>query len=194
MSQRPILLVTLSLLLLGVACGSSSDGDSTLRTGTDPTGTATPTPLPSLTVTASTPGGSATAGTGSATAQPIISTSGHSSETQTTAPASPSSPAMLTESSSGTTVRIRAGQSIEVSLPGGANGGYTQPASSSDSIARRTSARGGYPTNQPAQATFLGVKPGTADLAASTDFACLHSTPQCLPPQRQWLVHLVVTA
>lgn len=86
------------------------------------------------------------------------------------------------------------GQSIDVSLPGGADGGYTRPATSSSDVVRRISASGGYPTDQPAQATFSGVRPGAADLTSETDYTCLHSTPRCLPPQRQWLVHVVVSA
>ena len=75
----------------------------------------------------------------------------------------------------------RAGEIIQVSLPGGANGGYTQPETSSADTVRRTSASGGYPTDQPAQATFVGGNPGTADLTSTTDFTCLHTTPRCLP-------------
>ncbi|MCU1595769.1 MAG: hypothetical protein JWO12_3161 [Frankiales bacterium] len=89
---------------------------------------------------------------------------------------------------------MRVGQKLEVTLPGGANGGYDQPASSSSDVVRRTSASGGYPSDHPAQASFLGVKPGTADLTSETDYTCLHSNPPCLPPQRQWLVHVVVSS
>lgn len=99
----------------------------------------------------------------------------------------------MTEASSGTTVRLRTGQSVRVSLPGGANGGYHQPGSSDGTVARRTAASGGYPTDQPAQATFFAVHVGTADLSSTTDFTCLHTNPRCLPPQRQWVVHLVVS-
>ena len=91
-------------------------------------------------------------------------------------------------------MQISVGQSLDVKLPGGANGGYDQPAISSSEVVRRTSASGGYPTDQPVQATFSGVSPGRVDLTAATDYACLHSSPRCLPPQRQWLVHVVVTA
>lgn len=90
-------------------------------------------------------------------------------------------------------LRLHRGDTVEVSLPGGAQGGYVRPTSSTDSL-NRSSASGGYPSDQPARATFVAVKAGSADLSAQTDYTCLHSNPRCLPPQRQWIVHVIVTA
>jgi hypothetical protein len=63
---------------------------------------------------------------------------------------------------------------------------------SSSQILQRVSASGGYPSSQPARATFLARAPGPADLTSQTDFTCLHSTPACLPAQRIWTLHVVV--
>jgi hypothetical protein len=90
-------------------------------------------------------------------------------------------------------VHLRAGQTADVSLPGGMNGGFHQPTSTSD-VMRRTDARGGYPTDLPAQARFTATHPGTADLASISDFTCLHRTPACAPAQQEWIVHIVVIA
>ncbi len=200
MRSSPTVVVTLLLLAAGVACGSSPPSTSVLTSGSSPSSapaespggvvTATPTTSPAATVTRATPA----ATTGIASAAPRVTglasplRSSLPTAPPTTAPTRSSSPTVLTESSSGNTVQIKIGRSIYVTLPGGANGGYDQPATSSTSVARRTSASGGYPTNQPAQATFTGAKPGTADLTSQTDYTCLNSNPRCLPPQKQWLV------
>jgi hypothetical protein len=42
------------------------------------------------------------------------------------------------------------------------------------------------------QARFLATRAGTADLTSTTDFTCLHTTPACMLPQREWTVHVVV--
>jgi hypothetical protein len=63
---------------------------------------------------------------------------------------------------------------------------------SSSRILQRVSVGGGYPSSQPAQASFQARAPGSADLTSQTDFACLHSTPACLPAQRTWTLHVVV--
>ena len=106
-------------------------------------------------------------------------------------PQHPTRPRTLTESDSGTTIHLRPGQSVNVRLHGGQNNGYHQPTSSS-SVMRRVSASGGYPSDQPARAEFTAAGPGSADLSSYTDFTCLHTTPRCLPPQQQWVVHVIV--
>jgi hypothetical protein len=96
-------------------------------------------------------------------------------------------PTGLREENSGQTVHVRVGQAVDVRLPDG----YRPPTSTGD-VMRRTDARGGYPTGLPAQARFLATRPGTADLTSITDFTCLHTTPACLLPQREWTVHVIV--
>ena len=76
-------------------------------------------------------------------------------------------------------------------LGGGSGGSYDLPQSTT-AVMRRTNASGGYPTDQPARATFVATARGTADLIASTDYACLHATPPCEIAQREWMVHVVV--
>ncbi|MGN6473712.1 MAG: hypothetical protein ACTHK4_08715 [Mycobacteriales bacterium] len=103
----------------------------------------------------------------------------------------PANPAHLTESDSGQTIHVVVGQQVQVELGGGSGGSYDQPQSSA-AVMRRTSASGGYPTDQPTGAVFLATATGAADLTASTDYACLHTTPRCEIAQREWIVHVVV--
>ena len=56
----------------------------------------------------------------------------------------------------------------------------------------RVSASGGYPGQQPAQAAFVAVQPGSATLTA-LDTACLHAQPACEPAQQVWRVTVIVT-
>lgn len=95
---------------------------------------------------------------------------------------------------SGKTIHVDRGAHIVVRLPGGASGGFHRPQSSSDDQVRRTAARGGYPSQHRAVAHFIAAGPGRATLTASDDYTCLHTTPRCLPPQRQWVVHVKVRA
>ena len=133
--------------------------------------------------------GTGTATAGSATASPVRVTVPPSPASPTPVP--PADPAHLTEGDSGQTIHVRVGEQVNVELPGGSGGGYHQPASSSD-VMNRTAASGGYPTDQPARASFVATRAGTADLTSYDDFACLHTSPRCLPPQREWIVHVVV--
>jgi hypothetical protein len=94
---------------------------------------------------------------------------------------------------SGKTIHVSPGDHIVVRLPGGASGGFHRPRSSSPAKVRRTTAHGGYPSKHRAVARFVAVEPGMAELSATDDYTCLHATPPCLPPQRQWRVHLEVT-
>ena len=97
----------------------------------------------------------------------------------------------LRESDSGSSIKVAVGDTIHVVLPGGAAGGYHQP-ESSDSSLERTKASGGYPDGADAVAVFVARSSGAADLTSITDYVCLHADPRCLPPQRQWVVHVVV--
>jgi hypothetical protein len=153
-SSPPIAIVALSLLLAGVACGGSSTSTSVLRASPPAptwTGLATPshTRMRTPGATATPPTIAATSGVAGTVSPPTVLVSPRRITSPTSAPTGWSSPMVLTEPSSGRTVQIRIGQSIDVTLPGGANGGYEPPASSSSSsdIVRRTTH---LPAQQPA--------------------------------------------
>lgn len=95
-------------------------------------------------------------------------------------------------SDSGRTLHVERGDFVRVRLPGGASGGFHKPRTSDRDILRRRWADGGYPSDDPARAEFRARQTGTADLTAYDDYTCLHTEPRCLPPQRQWIVHVVV--
>jgi hypothetical protein len=131
------------------------------------------------------PTAGAIAGTASASPGRLVTPSPEPTSHTTPPPANPSH---LTDSDSGKTIHIAVGQQVNVEL---SDGSYDQPQSSS-AVMRRTSASGGYPTAQPARATFVATASGTADLSAATDYACLHTNPRCEIAQREWIVHVVV--
>ncbi len=148
----------LCLLLLSTACGA----------GEPATVVDQPDPVPSASVTAApstTPGPSASEGPSAAPADGILS-----------------------EASTGETVRMRVGNSVQVDLPAD----YVAPRSNGTAL-RRESATGGYPTGEPVRAQFRASSAGTVELAAGTDYACLHTEPRCMLPQRSWTVSVVVT-
>ena len=96
------------------------------------------------------------------------------------------------EDDSGRTIHVSRGDVIRVRLPGGSAGGYHKPRTSDRDVVRRTSASGGYPSDDDARARFVARRKGSADLTSYTDYRCLHTEPRCLPPQRQWVVHVIV--
>jgi hypothetical protein len=98
----------------------------------------------------------------------------------------------LHESDSGSTLHVERGDIVKVRLPGGTSGGYHRPRTSDRDVLRRRWAEGGYPSDSDARAAFLARHNGTADLTSYDDYACLHTEPRCLPPQREWIVHVVV--
>jgi hypothetical protein len=69
---------------------------------------------------------------------------------------------------------------------------YDPPESSADRVVVRRSSSGGYPSDQPVDATFAAVAKGNADVTATTDAACFHTEPRCMMPQREWRVTVVV--
>src|SRR5436190_23315548 len=73
---------------------------------------------------------------------------------------------------SGRTIHIEPGDVIKVRLPGGAYGGYHRPRTDDRDVVRRTSASGGYPSDDPARARFVGRHGGAADLTAGDDYTC----------------------
>ena len=94
----------------------------------------------------------------------------------------------LVESDSGATIQLKVGQLVKVSLPSE----YDTPNAQGDVLAR-VSSTGGYPTGKPLEATFRADKVGRTDITSTTDYACLHTQPMCMIPQREWIVHVVVT-
>jgi hypothetical protein len=89
------------------------------------------------------------------------------------------------------TVTLRVGQRLHVVLA--ANWTPPQAHTASDSVTAglqplRTDSAQGYPAAVVGAARFTAVRTGTAVISASTDFACLHTTPRCLPPQQSFTV------
>lgn len=104
------------------------------------------------------------------------------------APASGRRIAVVTDSDSGRTIRLRAGDRLQVRLN---QDSYDPPTSSSAALERRSST-GGYPSADPVEALFEARSPGSADVSSSSDYACFHTSPRCLRPTRLWTVHVVV--
>ena len=93
---------------------------------------------------------------------------------------------------SGRTIHLERGDVVKVRLPNSSGGGYHRPRTSDSAVMQRTNAAGGYPSDDVSRARFVAIGKGTADLTASTDYACLHSQPQCEIAQQIWTVHIVV--
>jgi hypothetical protein len=135
-------------------------------------------------------GQSPPAGSGTAPA----ADTGHPAVPPDTIPTSPTTlvgPRQLTVADNGATVRLARGQSVTTNLVAQGMFSWHVPAATGSAV-RQMNNSGGYPTSQPAQATFLAVNPGTATLTAMNDTACLHAHPPCLPPQQQWQVTVLV--
>jgi hypothetical protein len=126
--------------------------------------------------------GSATAGVGHPVAPPATSPS-----------PSPTlvGPSRLTVADNGTTVRLVRGRSLTVELAAQGMFSWHVPITTGTAL-RLVNGSGGYPTEQPARATFVATEPGTAVLTATDDTACLQADPECLPLQQQWHVSVVV--
>lgn len=134
-----------------------------------------------------TPGGSATAGGGTATLVPVASSPRPTGPT-TAGPVIPTGP--VTRADDGETFRLTVGQQITVVLTASPMA-WVQPTAQGSALTR-VSASGGYPGTTPAQAVFRAVAPGTAQLTSVTDMQCLHATPPCSVPQEVWTVWVVV--
>ncbi|MDQ2789304.1 MAG: hypothetical protein M3Y73_06200 [Actinomycetota bacterium] len=69
------------------------------------------------------------------------------------------------------------------------NGGnYDQPHTDSPRVLHEDNHSGGYPATSAAVADFTVIGLGTAQITSQTDYACLHTNPRCLPPQRKFIV------
>jgi hypothetical protein len=99
---------------------------------------------------------------------------------------------VVTEADSGSSVHLRQGQYLEVRLaPDG--GSWDPPVSHNDAVLHRVSSSGGYPDSTTAVASFVARATGRTDVTSTTDFACLHTQPRCLPPQRGFDLIVVVS-
>ncbi|GAA5005603.1 hypothetical protein GCM10023317_40240 [Actinopolymorpha pittospori] len=129
--------------------------------------------------------GTATAGT--ATATPVRVTS----VPTPSAPPRLTGPATLTATDVNATVRLHRGQSAHVILAGTGGFAWHVPAATG-TVVRRSDAGGGYPTQEPARATFTAIRIGRAVISATDDIGCLHTRPACLPPTRLWQATIIV--
>src|SRR4051794_28737535 len=201
------LLPGLAAVVLVTACGASSTGSlaqpspaQTLpdnRVSPAPTAatpvpsTKPPAPLPTRSERAPSPSPigvvSATAGTGST--GPGRVTSPAASPSPRPSPSAVAGTVTVTDDDAGTTVHLTAGQRLRVRLT---KSTYDPPESSADRVVVRRSSSGGYPSDQPVDATFEGVAKGSADVTAMSDAACFHTEPRCMMAQREWRVTVVV--
>ena len=100
-------------------------------------------------------------------------------------------PGRLTVAEDGTTVRLSRGESVTADLAAQGMFSWHVPVVAGTAV-RQVTNSGGYPTDQPALATFVATEPGTAVLTSTDDTACRHAHPACLPPQQQWRVTIIV--
>jgi len=88
-----------------------------------------------------------------------------------------------------TTVSLRVGDTLVVSLP--AN--YDPPTVKPAGVLGSANVTGGYPTEQPLVARYQAIAAGSADVTTVTDGACIHYPTPCPSPQWPWTVHVTVT-
>jgi hypothetical protein len=112
--------------------------------------------------------------------------------TTTSAPSSTDRGAdvVVGEEDAGTRVLLRPGQRLSVAL-----GADFRPVEvSAAGVLDPGATSGGYPTGQPLTAVLTAVAPGEVSLSSSTDAACLHESPPCAVPQREWTLSVTVAA
>jgi hypothetical protein len=97
----------------------------------------------------------------------------------------------LTAADSGRTITVVAGTVVNIDLAPD-TGSYDPPSVDHPAVLQETAHHGGYPATSDAVATFAAIADGSATITSLTDLACLHTTPRCLPPQREFRVTLVV--
>lgn len=176
-------------LLLAAACSAPS-ATQTLNGPPSPTPTrpSAQTSTPRATHT-SDPSPIATTGSATATAVTASPTVTHR-PTASPTPQPPPGTTVLTDADSGRTIAVAHGARIEVRL---SQDSYDPPAASDPGVLQRRSSTGGYPSSDPVDAVFAALHAGQADLSASSDYACFHTSPQCYRPSRLWSVHVVVS-
>ena len=133
--------------------------------------------------------GSGTATSGTASSGPGRRSSPPASPSPRPTPSPVAGTVTVTENDSGATVRLTRGQHLRVRV---SNGTWDPPVSYADGVVVRRSSAGGYPSDQPVDATFDAVGSGSADVTAQSDAACFHTEPRCMMASRQWQVHVVV--
>ena len=163
--MRRILLVVLCLL-----CGCAASTNA----GGPPSTTATPSVIASV---------------GTASASPAATVTPFPTKSVTPSPTPTyTGSRTLVESDSGATIRLKVGEIVTVSLPS-----EYDPPNAQGSVMTRLSSTGGYPTGKPLEATFRADNAGRTDITSTTDYACLHAQPMCMIPQREWIVHVIVS-
>lgn len=178
---------------VAVTAGDTPTPDPAVSTSAGPATT----PAASPTRSSSTPSpfvaGGATAATGYASTGPgkLVTPTPEPSPKPTPTPTARSGEVVVTNDNNGQTITLTVGERLHVKLKPDA-GNYDPPTSSNSAVLGRESNTGGYPGDQPVDARFLARSAGTSDVTTQTDMACLHSNPRCLPPQRSWMVHVVV--
>jgi hypothetical protein len=145
-------------------------------------------------LSASASAGSGSASAGSATSGPAITVAESSGPLTSSRPPESTSTAggvHLTADDSGRTITINVGAVVTVELaPYG--GSYDPPTVDNISVLRELDHHGGYPSATTAAADFHASSQGIAHITSQTDVPCLHATPRCLPPQRQFSVTIRV--
>lgn len=169
----------LAVVLVGCASAVTSAGQ---RSSDDPSVDGVVT-VPVVTVSAA---GSGSAGPGGTATGSDPETRASSSTLSIT-----SSIVHLTEADSGRLIQVRVGTRIELVLaPSG--GSFQPPTADAPTVLHEDAHFGGYPTSTAATTEFTASAPGTARISSITDLACLHSTPACMLPQREFVVAVTV--
>lgn len=182
----------LAVLALVAVAGCGRGGDDLLASDGSPSPTPTAVTTPPVTPTAE-PSVEASTATAAPPPKPRPSeTRAAESLPPTPSPTPPhGDPLVLTNDDSGRTITVAVGTVIRVRLQPEL-GNYTPPTSGRPSVVRRESSRGGYPSDQPVDASFTAISTGGSELTTTTDAQCLHQQPRCMIPQKQWVVYIVV--
>ena len=98
------------------------------------------------------------------------------------------SPSVLHQDPFGAVVELKVGETVLFEP-----GQDWVPLTINGSVLRIVTQSGGYPSDQPLNATILAVSPGTASIDDYTDAACFHTSPPCLSPQGSLHFSVVVT-
>jgi hypothetical protein len=96
----------------------------------------------------------------------------------------------VTTADNQSTVRLRAGDTLVVSLPSA----YVPPALSASGVLVQRDVAGGYPTGQPLLARYLATAVGQTDVTTRTDDPCNHLPTPCPSPSVRWTIHITVIA
>jgi hypothetical protein len=165
----------------GTSYVGSPPASTSVSTGTDSAGSAGAAGATAL-------ARSGTARPGSNAVAPPLSTVPRSSPSASVASALTIN---LTAADSGRTITVATGSVVNIDLAPD-TGSYDPPSVDHPAVLRETAHHGGYPATSDAVATFAAIADGSATITSLTDLACLHTTPRCLPPQREFRVTLVV--